>query len=286
MNGNNGGHGHTVDLLDSETGMPRVDDDGELVTAFDSESANGGLNTDETEVIISGAFGAIHYGTVEGAAQNMSLWAPGGNTFGGVKSAWFGTSVPWKTGAMDEDALKLSYYSPAFNGISFGVSYAPEDSTDSYASRLNDDGKYGEGIQSALNYSVDVMGGSFSANAGYETYTSETGGDDATATRFGAVLSIDQISVGGALQTRSDIGSGDESISDVGIGWSQGPLSLAVAYGAHEKDKGKNLTVNSLGAGYNLGPGIDFAAKFNMVDNGAAKNAESTEILLGTTINF
>lgn len=242
-------------------------------------------NTDESEVNLSGGFGRIAYGYVEGAAQNGTIWSPGGSAFGGVKSAWFGTSVPgWTTGAMGEDALKISYYSPAFNGISFGVSYSPEDSGETRPSSTNNDGGYGEGIQSALNYSVDVMGGSFAANVGYETYTSEDGGEDATATRFGASLSIDQISIGGALQTRSAYdGDGDQAISDVGIGWSQGPISLAVGYGSHENDMADNKVVTSVGAGYNLGPGIDFAAKFNMVEDG---DAESTEILLGTFINF
>ena len=249
---------------------------------------DGGMdtNTDESEVNLSGGFGRIAYGYVEGAAQNGTLWAPGGSAIGGVKSAWFGTSIyGWTTGAMGEDALKVSYYSPAFNGISFGVSYTPEDSALTRPGRSNNDsGDYGEGIQSALNYSVDVMGGSFAANVGYETYASEdTGGENATATRFGATLSIDQISVGGALQTRSDLGDGDEALSDVGVGWSQGPLSLAVAYGAHEKDRADNKVVTSVGAGYNLGPGIDFAAKFNMIEKGAD---ESTEIILGTFINF
>lgn len=244
-----------------------------------------GINTDETEVNLSGGFGRIAYGTVEGAAQNGTIWSPGGNTIGGIKSPWFGAGIAgWTTGAMNEDSLKISYYSPAFNGLSLGVSYSPEDSTDSYAGRTNNDaGTYGEGIQSALNYSVDVMGGSFAANVGYETYTSEDGGEDATATRFGASLSIDQISIGGAVQTRSDIGDGDETLSDVGVGWSQGPISLAVAYGSHEKDMGDDTTITMLGAGYNLGPGIDVAGKFNMVEKGAA---ESTELILGTTINF
>jgi outer membrane protein OmpU len=249
-------------------------------------------NTDETEVILSGAFGSIHYGTVEGAAQLMSLWAPGGSPHGGVKSAWFGTSVPWGTASMDEDALKISYYSPAFNGISFGVSYSPEDTTDSYGVRTNNDpGTHGEGIQSAINYSVDVMGGSFSTNVGYETYTSEdTGGADATATRFGASVSIDQISVGGAVQTRTAHDeNGDQILSDVGVSWSQGPLSLGYSYGAVDNDSAGNTVINGVGAKYNLGPGIDFAAQFNMVEapNMAGDGTEeSTEILLGTFINF
>ena len=240
-------------------------------------------NTDETEVILSGAFGSIHYGTVEGAAQLMSLWAPGGSPHGGVKSAWFGTSVPWGTASMNEDALKISYYSPAFNGLSFGVSYAPEDSTDSYAgSDIGEAGQFGEGMQSAIGYTVDVMGGSFSANVGYETYTSEDDTGDAAVTRFGATLSIDQISIGGAVQARDANNTGGEAtISDVGVGWSQGPLSLAVAYGANEG--AADMVIIALGAGYNLGPGIDFGAKLSMIESGGA---DSSELLLGTVINF
>ena len=275
VNGNNNGkHGHSV-LDDPDT------------TNVTEGEADGLLATDETEVNLSGGFGRIAYGTVEGATMAGGIWAPGGTPHGGVKSAWFGTSITGHTtAAMDEDALKISYYSPAFNGISFGVSYAPEDSTNSYAGRMNNNpGKYGEGVQSALNYSVDVMGGSFSANAGYETYASEDAdGENATATRFGASLSIDQISVGGAVQQRSATGgTGERSLSDVGIGWSQGPLSLAVAYGADDIEGGANTVITALGAGYNLGPGIDFGAKFSMIEKGSA---DSTEVLLGTTINF
>lgn len=279
------GHGLQQDIEIQVAGSTTLDNGITVsVRARLEGDSPGSSNLGESEVNLSGGFGRIAYGTVEGAAMNGTIWAPGGSAIGGVKSAWFGTSVyGWTTGAMNEDSLKISYYSPAFNGISFGVSYSPEDTAATRPGRKNNDNKYGEGIQSALNYSVDVMGGSFAANVGYETYTSEMGGEDATATRFGASLSIDQISVGGALQTRSDIGDGDEALSDVGIGWSQGPLSLAVGYGSHEKDMGDNKVVTSVGAGYNLGPGIDFAAKFNMVENGAD---ESTEIILGTFINF
>ena len=33
-----------------------------------------------------------------------------------------------------------------------------------------------------------------------------------------------------------------------------------------------NTVINGAGAGYNLGPGIDFAAQFNMVESGSAMN--------------
>ena len=245
----------------------------------------GDNKADETEVNLSGGFGRINYGLIEGPAQLMSIWAPG-NMVGGVKSPWFGSGIGgWTTGAMNEDSIKLAYYSPAFNGISFGVSYSPEDTVASYGGRTNNDaGAYGEGIQSSLGYSVDVMGGSFAANVGYETYASEDGGDDATATRFGASLSIDQISVGGAVQQRSAFGtSGESTLSDVGVSWSEGPLSLGLSYGSVDSDGAANTVINGVGASYNLGPGIDFGAQFNMVEAGGQ---DSSEVLLATFINF
>ena len=245
----------------------------------------GDNNADETEVNLSGGFGRINYGLIEGPAQLMSIWAPG-NMVGGVKSPWFGSGISgWTTGAMNEDSIKIAYYSPAFNGISFAVSYSPEDTVASYGGRTNNDaGAYGEGIQSSLGYSVDVMGGSFAANVGYETYASEDGGDDATATRFGASLSIDQIAVGGAVQQRSAMGmTGESTRSDVGVSWSEGPLSLGLSYGSVDSDGGANTVINGVGASYNLGPGIDFGAQFNMVESG---DSDSSEVLLATFINF
>ena len=242
-------------------------------------------NTDETEVSFGGAFGAVHAGTVEGAAQLATLWAPGASWIGGVKSPWFGSGIAaWTTGAMDEDALKVSYFSPSFNGFTFSLSYAPEDSTESYAGRNNSEaGTYGEGIQSAIGYTVDVMGGSFSTNIGYEAYTGEAGGGDATAMRYGAVLSIDQVSIGGAVQTRDYGGTNDETLSDVGIGWSQGPLALGVQYGSHEIEGGSTTNITAVSAGYNLGPGVDLGAKFNFVEAGGS---DVTEALFGTSISF
>ena len=67
----------------------------------------------------------------------MTVWAPGGTVpIGGIKSPWFGgIGGMWTSGNfMDEDSTKIVYFSPSFNGISLGVSYAPEDTNHSYAS--------------------------------------------------------------------------------------------------------------------------------------------------------
>ena len=76
------------------------------------------------------------------------------------------------------------------------------------------------------------MGGSLSANVGYESYTNEDlGGNDPTAMRYGATISLDQVAIGGAVH-QQDLGASENTYSDVGIGWTQGPLMLGVQYGA------------------------------------------------------
>ena len=248
-------------------------------------TANDYEHSDEQEVYFSGGFGSLHAGAIEGAAQQMTAWAPGGSVpIGGIKSPWFqGIGGMWTTGAiMNEDALKVVFFSPVFNGISLGLSYAPEDSTDSYALRGNaDPGQNSEQITASLSYSVDVMGGSLSANVGYETYTNEDGGDDPTAMRYGATISVDQVAIGAAVH-QQDLGASENTYSDVGIGWTQGPLMLGVQYGTTDVG-GKENNIVTFNTNYNLGPGIDIGAQIGAGEKGAD---EFTQFLLATMFNF
>ena len=248
-------------------------------------TANDYEHSDEQEVYFSGAFGSFHAGAIEGAAQQMTAWAPGSSVpIGGIKSPWFqGIGGMWTTNAiMNEDALKVVFFSPGFNGISLGLSYAPENSTDAYAGRGNaDPGQNSEQVTASLSYSVDVMGGSLSANVGYETYTNEDGGDDPTAMRYGATISVDQVAIGGAVH-QQDLGASENTYSDVGIGWTQGPLMLGVQYGVTDKGGVENNIV-AFNTNYNLGPGIDVGVQIGAGEKG---QAQFTQFLLGTMFNF
>ena len=163
---------------------------------------------------------------------------------------------------MNEDSLKAVYFSPSFNGISLGLSYAPNNSTDSYNAGDTSGGGNAEQLAAALSYSVDVMGGSFSANVGMESYTNDGGGDNPSAMRYGATLSIDQIGIGAVVHTQ-DLGGSENSYADVGIGWSQGPLMLGVQWASREVGS-SDSDITALNANYNLGPGIDLGAQVGM----------------------
>ena len=247
-------------------------------------TANDYEHSDEQEVYFKGGFGSLHVGAIEGAAQQMSLWAPGSSVpIGGIQSPWFnGIGGSWTTNAiMNEDSLKVVYMSPGFNGISLGLSYAPDNSTDSYNGGSTADGGNAEQISASLGYSVDVMGGSFSANVGLESYTNEAGGDNPSAMRYGATVSIDQIGIGAVVHTQ-DLGSSENSYADVGIGWTQGPLMLGVQFATREVGSADS-DITALNANYNLGPGIDVGAQVGV---GSRAGNDFTQFLLGTMLNF
>ena len=270
-------------------------------------------NVSETEVFFTGSFGGLHIGMIEAASQQMTIWAPGGNVpIGGVKSAWFGKSLGgWTTGAfMDEDSTKIVYFLPTFNGISVGVSYAPEDTNHSYASRSEAEGQHSEQITAAIGYSTAVMGGSVSAMVGYETYSTESTmmgeGEaamavacdsammvcDPSAMRYGLSVSVDNISIGGAINDQDGTGNErmgmpneDRTMTDFGVSWSEGPLGLGLQ---HATDDLNNYDETAFMVNYNLGGGVDVGLKAGSgsSDDADGKSRDFTQFLLGTMFNF
>ena len=319
ISGNNGGRDHVHDSDPDEDpdrlGAHTAEGEGDGENndgVHDHRIAEGGGGDDdnisEAEVYFTGSFGGLHIGMIEAASQQMTIWAPGGNVpIGGVKSAWFGKSLAgWTTGAfMDEDSTKIVYFSPTLNGISLGVSYAPEDTNHSYASRGDADGhdKQSEQITAALGYTTAVMGASVSAMVGYETYSTEakvTGeGDDAmtmacmgdpcdpSAMRYGLTVGIDNISIGGAVNDQEGTGNKrmgkpneDRTMTDIGIGWSEGPLGLGLQ---HATDDKADYSETAFMVNYNLGGGVDVGVK---AGSGESGGHDFTQLLLGTMFNF
>ena len=313
INGNNGGpHAHAItagDVREANTAL-LIQSDQEGYVADDDAFPNGSMsggnnNIDEAEVFFNGSFGELHLGMIEGAGYATQVWAPGGGPFGGIKSSWFGgaggMSAWGDSGYMNDDSTKILYFSPTFNGISFAVSYAPENTTLAYAGSDDAGSMPGARVQSeqiavAASYSAEVMGGSFSANVSQESHTTEamvdanmmrvacTGaGCDPSAMRYGASLGIDDISLGIAfLNADSDSGGPDREAMDAGIGWSQGPLSLGITLGSQEQGTAE-YNITALNAGYTVGSGINIGAR---ISEGDAGGNDFSQILLGTFFSF
>ena len=247
-------------------------------------------HSDEREVFFSGGFGSIHLGNIEGAAQQNDTWVPGNSAaIGGIKSPWFaGIGGSWTTAAINEDATKIVYFAPSFNGLGVAVSYAPENSTDSYAGDSTNDGGWSEQISASLSYSMDIGGGSVSANIGTEQYTAEGDamgmvGDDASAMRYGLVVSVDQIGIGASFHDQDMGGGAENNLAEFGASWSEGPLMLGVQHATRDFADDSSSEFTGLNINYNMGPGVDLGIQ---AASGNRAGAEFTQFLLGTWFAF
>ena len=90
---------------------------------------------------MSGSFGSLRIGRTESAAFNATVAAPGAGIGGMLRRQLFVVqhrqcaAVNTYSGIGVEDAQKVVYTTPNFNGLTLGMSYAPEDSDDVFPGR-------------------------------------------------------------------------------------------------------------------------------------------------------
>ena len=248
-------------------------------------SSAGAAIFDEQHITLSGAFGALRIGRTESAAFNATVAAPGAGLGGsfGVNYAWYNpaTSAVNTYSGLVEDAQKVVYTSPNFNGMTIGMSYAPDagDGAAGAGRTTNDADEMSEHMALGVSYSTAFMeGGSMNIGLGYETAASESGGDDGEAMKVGASVSIDQISFGGGMY---DNGEEDGMQFDVGASWSEGATELGLQYGGNQDG---DTGMMALHLTYTLGPGVIIGGQ---IASGSSAGAEDvTQILLGTSVGF
>ena len=158
-----------------------TDADGEVSEADGASDADKVF--DEQHITMSGSFGSLRIGRTESAAFNATVAAPGAGIGGmlGVNYSWFSTAasaVNTYSGIGSEDAVKLVYTTPNFNGLTIGMSYAPEDGEDAFAGRgTADEGDMSEHSAFGVTYSTGFMeGGSLTLGAGFEMAVDEERG--------------------------------------------------------------------------------------------------------------
>ena len=265
-------------------------DNGIAVAVSGQIGASGGNadDFDEIHTTLSGSFGALRLGRTESAAFNSTVAAPGAGIGGmlGVNYPWFSTAAntvnTYSGLGTAEDALRVVYTTPNFNGLAIGLSYAPEDSEKNFPGRSTDG--LGEHTAVGINYSTDFMeGGSLSLGMGMEVASADSGMDP-EGMRFGVNVSVDQLSFGGSMFDDENTDSAGMAF-DVGASWTEGATEIGIQYGADENNKGNGeTTMTALHLTYTLGPGVLVGGQ---VAAGTAEGADDvTQLMLGTTVFF
>ena len=243
-------------------------------------SAGADEAVDEIHTTLSGSFGSLRLGRTESAAFNATVAAPGAAIGGmiGVNYDWFSTaggSVNTYSGIGAEDAMKVVYTTPNFNGLTVGMSYAPNNSEENF----NDRSTAGLGEHTAVGatYSTDFMdGGSVTLGAGYEM---ASGSGDPSAVRAGINIGVDQISFGGGMYDHDMNGM----MFDVGASWTQGALQLGLQFANSEVGAG-DASKAAANLTYTLGPGVLIGGQIASIT--PAMGADVTQFMLGTAVFF
>lgn len=281
----------------------------------DADRGTGNFAVDESYIYMSGGWGRVNVGEEDGVAYLLQVAAPSADSNVDGLRQYISTYDSAGTGAatlrLDYDHSapgsskynKVSYMTPVFNGFQAGASYIPTMSNDANGvagvSVDNSAADYKDGIELAVRYEGAYEGVGVAFGAGYGKYDveSSTGGagnptDDAKTWNAGLDLDFAGFGLGVAyLDQNTEINAVDTDLNTlvVGADYQMGAYKLGLSYYDTETEAAGTKTNEidrwTAGASYSYGPGMSFRGSVSMIDN-QSTNIDSTQVLLGTQINF
>ena len=284
------------------------------------EANNGGsgaTSIDESNAWVSGEFGRIDFGARDPIHTRMHYAAAFGAGVGlnaGDTQKWIGGAYLETAGwTIPGDDLTLTYITPRMNGVQVGVSYAPDSTNENSVTSPpdnNDNAVWAAAInfnQTVGDMSVKVsLGHANVSNPGSVSYDDDNdantddavkGFDDKSYTNAGLSVGMGAFSLGISYATRDDggyVASGNSVVEDgsgqhdtvaVGIGYSDGPMSLSVGHMTRDAENGQERNATMASLGYKLAPGVSWKSSvFGVEDDTSGK--EGTAFVTGLDIDF
>ncbi|MGE3895578.1 MAG: porin, partial [Alphaproteobacteria bacterium] len=278
---------------------------------------------DERFVFFRGNFGQFRLGATEDARQELTNFAPNGSSIFGVNTPSFlfadaGNAVDiFSVTTYDdllgsEDSIKLVYFSPSFEGFTFGLSYAPSDEGQSQygANARGVDGQLLDQWSAGVAFEREFGDIGLRVAGGYSGYTLDRCGTTAGAQNCegspaswhgGATVTFGQVSVGGGYMTRDLVvntltGQGrDRDDYEVGIAYTvEDAWAVGLQYGAVRQDGldglDESFDMVALNGSYALGPGVTVEAQLDFGsfddDTPGSLDNEFIEFMVGTALAF
>lgn len=250
---------------------------------------------DESFLFINGSFGRILLGSENSAGNLMAFSAPdvgiiginsGSNTAfipfsgeaGGVLTGddvFRGTlGSTFLENARNNDAQRITYFTPRFAGFQLGVSYARDDQEDD-SSAVNCEGETCDFFDVGANYVNSFGDFNVAASARWGIASSPlAGGDDPQVFGFGLNLGYSGFTIGGSWAEQNNAETDDGQSFDVGISYETGPWAFSATYirGSNVDDEnfgsGADETLDQFGIGVNyaLAQGVDINVFGSYVD--------------------
>lgn len=280
------------------------------------ESSGGGDSIDESYMDIKGSFGQVLPGSENSAGYKMTYSAPSVSIVA-FNSPSTPSYIPWDANAGDlfrntmastfievganNDADRISYFTPRFAGFQVGVSYARDGNQDNNTQQDVSDagGQLHDIFDVGANYVNDFGGVNLALSARWGVGTQENGAGVAstnpTALAFGANIGYGGFTIGGSWAESNDAGPGNDGQAfDVGVSYKTGPWGFSATWFHGENEDDGNLGTTEeqdtygLGINYQLAKGVrlnGFAAYVDF-DEEASNANDVSGFLVGTGIGL
>ena len=276
-------------------------------------NGGGAIGIDETYMSISGdTLGRIDIGSENSAGYKSMVAAPGVTSMY-INSPSVSSVIPFSVAypgafrqaglsaytevAGNNDVDRITYYTPSFNGLTVGVSYARNGAGCNAVTNCNNVGAVAvlkDVFDIGVNYSQTFGTTSVNIGARYGTGSTDIAGvSDPETWGIGAQIGFADFTVGGHYAENDNGAANGVTDSE---GWSfgvtydaPGPWAFEALTFQGETDTGPataDYEAYRIGASRDLGPGVDWDiyAVFVDADNGAGGDIDGT--VLGTAINL
>lgn len=285
---------------------------------LESAGGSGTPDTiDESYLYVRGSFGEINLGSENSAGYKMTYGAPN-KAIIAFNSPSTDQYIPWTgNGAgngifrstlgstfiendRNNDADRITYYTPRFAGFQLGLSYARDGSQDSNAQvDINQAGTLSDIFDVGANY-VNDFGGVNVAVSGRWGIANDEGAGDPTVLGFGANVGFGGFTLGGSWAEQNDSGDNDGTAFDVGVSYETGPWGFsAVWFHGENVDDDQGFATGldeeqdtfGIGIDYKLAKGVRLNAfgayvDFSEDDPAAATNRDTDGFIIGTGIGL
>jgi hypothetical protein len=241
------------------------------------EGNTSGDQIDESYFYAKGDFGQVIIGSENSAGYKMTYAAPdvsmiyanstsltsfvpfsGATTGANIFRGTLGSTYIENAG--NNDAQRITYFSPRFSGIQLGISYARDGGQGNGA--VNNNTTLTDIVDIAANYTGSFGGVDVAASARYGTASAPAPAtNDPTIWGVGGTLGYAGFTIGGSFVDQDGTANADGQAGDFGISYANGPMSYSLTY-----FKGTNVDNENL-AGRETLENIILATKYKVADN-------------------
>ncbi|MFK5997683.1 MAG: porin, partial [Rhodobacterales bacterium] len=200
---------------------------------------------DESYMTISGNFGKVIIGSENSVGYKMTVTAPDVSSLY-AQSSSLTSFVPYSSGTAgadlfrgtlgattiendrNNDAQRISYFSPRFSGLQLGISYARDAGQGNGA--IDNNATTTDIVDIAANYSGSFGGVDVNASARYGTANAPGGAVNPEVWGAGLNVGMSGFTFGGSYAEQDGTALRDGNSYDVGLGYANGPMSYSLTY--------------------------------------------------------